>query len=154
MRSKVLQHRKPEQSASVLLAGVSTAMLTGCHMSLQVEWDSRRQTQYGSDRKLLMQCSYAHFTIFSPSHWAKKQKEPIGLSLIMKIILFMTSKYQAVTLERLCGIFFNRHGMPIIETEKQCRLLQEKGIIAITGAGEEHFVRLRAPGNLISRVFQ
>ena len=138
--------------ASVLLAhaGVSTAV------SLQVEWDSRRQTHYGSDRQLLMQCSYAHFALFSPSHWAlqKQQKEPVGLSLILKIILFTTSKYQAVTLEVLCGIFAKRHSMPVTETKKQCRQLQERGIIAITGAGEEHFVRLLAPGNLISRVFQ
>ena len=136
--------------ASVLLAhaGVSTA--------LQIEWDSRRQTHYGSDRQLLMQCSYAHFALFSPSRWAlqKQQKEPVGLSLILKIILFTTSKYQAVTLEVLCGIFAKRHSMPVTETKKQCRQLQERGIIAITGAGEEHFVRLLAPGNLISRVFQ
>ena len=41
------------QCASVLLAGVSTAMPTGCHSSFLVEWDSRKQTQYGSDRQLL-----------------------------------------------------------------------------------------------------
>ena len=95
-----------------------------------------------------MQCSYPHFAISSPSHWAlhKKQKEPVGFSLIMKIILFTTNKYEAVTLEILCSNFLSRHGMTIIETKKQCRQLQERGIIAITGAGEEHFVRLRAPG--------
>ena len=73
------------QCASVLLAraGVSTAL------SFQVGWDSRRQTQYGSNRQLLMQCSYTHFALVSSTHWAlhKQQKEPIVRSLIMKIIL-------------------------------------------------------------------
>jgi len=102
------------------------------------------------DVRALVGCSYKHYAVALPWNFVmvRQKVDTVGLSMLLRMVLFLQTRWRQVGSTELQDVFWCRYGMQSDKTWEQIAGLEARGLISV-----DTHQRISLCSGIISRVF-